>query len=213
MKFRTTQVIAAALLAASGPALAQQAGDWLVRVGPAHVNPDSSSGVLGTVGANARVDVGSDTQLGLSVTWMITDNLGLGILAATPFKHDINGTGDLAAAGKIGETKHLPPTFSLQYFFDTGSTFRPYVGAGINYTTFFSERTVGLGSTRLALSDSWGYALELGADIEVSDRWFLNGQFRYLDISTRARLSGAITDTTRVRIDPWVFMLGVGMRF
>lgn len=71
---------------------------------------------------------------------MIKENIAIELLAATPFSHDIKGTGALAGVGKVGETKQLPPTLSVQYHFSPKASVRPYVGAGINYTIFFSEK-------------------------------------------------------------------------
>ncbi|RGP91016.1 hypothetical protein BC354_19150 [Vibrio cholerae] len=68
------------------------------------------------------------------------DNISFEVLAATPFSHKISTSGgELGSLGDIGETKHLPPTFMVQYYFgEANSTFRPYVGAGLNYTTFLA---------------------------------------------------------------------------
>ncbi|WP_317628498.1 OmpW family outer membrane protein, partial [Escherichia coli] len=42
--------------------------------------------------------------------------------------------------GDIATVHHLPPTLMAQWYFgDSGSKFRPYIGAGINYTTFFNN--------------------------------------------------------------------------
>ena len=214
MQYTTFRTLAAtALVLVAGNAQALEQGDWIVRVGAAHVNPDASSNPLTNVAADARVDVGNDTQLGITLGYMYTDNIGIGLLAATPFKHDIKGAGDIAGLGKIGETKHLPPTLTVQYHFTPGSSVRPYVGAGINYTNFFSEKTIGLGDTKLKLDDSWGLAAEAGVDIDINDRWFLSGQLWYLDIDTKAKLTGAINDSTKVSIDPWVVMIGIGTTF
>jgi outer membrane protein len=62
-------------------------------------------------------------------------------LAATPFKHDVL-LGDSTEQIKVGSVKHLPPTFSFQYHFMPDSKFRPYVGLGPNYTTFFDETLI-----------------------------------------------------------------------
>lgn len=209
----TKTLVAAALALTAGTASALEQGDWLVRVGAAHVNPDASSDPLTTVAANATLDVDSNTQLGITLGYMYTDNIGFGLLAATPFRHDIKGDGDIAALGKIAETKQLPPTFTVQYHFAPKSNVRPFVGAGVNYTTFFSEKTVGLGATDLKLDDSWGLAAEAGVDIDINDKWFVSGQVWYLDIDTDATLSGAINDSSTVEIDPWVVMLSIGTTF
>jgi len=75
------------------PAMAQQAGEWLVRAGVATVAPDESCRVLTTEAtgplAGTGVGVSNDTQLGLNVVYMLTDRVGLELLAATPFEHDL----------------------------------------------------------------------------------------------------------------------------
>src|SRR5690606_42037804 len=75
--------------------------------------------------------------LGLNFAYMLTDKVGVELLAATPFSHDVGVTGVL---DKLGSIKHLPPTVSLVYYpLDNGSAFQPYVGAGVNFTCFFDE--------------------------------------------------------------------------
>ncbi len=121
-----------ALLLLGSAANAYDQGDWLLRVGVGNVDPKSTNGDI------ASVDSG--TALVFNGTYFFTPNLGFEILAASPFSHDI----ELADGGaKVGETKHLPPTFSLNYHFDTAGAFKPYVGAGLNYTLFFDEDTEG----------------------------------------------------------------------
>lgn len=207
--------LAAGLGLASGSVLAVQQGDILVRVGVAHVAPDADSDVIptnGLTGAGAKVDVDSGTSLGLNFTYMATDNIGIQLLAAWPFKHDIEGAGAIAGIGKVGETKHLPPTVTAQWHFAPQSNIRPFVGVGVNYTTFFSEDATGaLAGQSLKLEDSWGLAGELGVDIDINQDWFVSGQVWYMDIDTEATVAGAVKFD--VQIDPWVYMIGVGTKF
>lgn len=142
-------VLAAAVMAAAPAAQAFEAGDFVVRAGAVHVAPDDSSDSITVGGApllgpgvDSRVTVDSNTQLGLRATYMFTDHLGLGVLGATPFRHNIYGGGDLPSDLKLGETKHLPPTLTLQYYpLASSSQFQPYAGIGVNYTVFFEEKT------------------------------------------------------------------------
>ncbi|MCW9060035.1 MAG: outer membrane beta-barrel protein [Gammaproteobacteria bacterium] len=201
----TRSLVAAAIALGSGSSLALEQGDWIVRLGAAHVNPDASSDTV----AGSTLDVGNDTQLGITLGYMYTDNIGIGLLAATPFKHDI----ELVGTGTVAETKHLPPTLTLQYHFAPKSNVRPYVGAGINYTNFFSEKGKGaLAGSSIKLDDSWGLAAEAGVDIDINDRWFVSGQVWYLDIDTKADISG-VANNVNVDIDPWVVMIGIGTTF
>lgn len=199
-------------------AQAWQAGDILVRAGAAGVFP-TGDGTHPAAGPAANVEADDAWSLGISLTWMATNNIGVGVLGAWPFEHDIKATGALAGTGDIGDTKQLPPTVTLQYHFDTGSRLHPYAGIGINYTTFFSEDTnpngvVGGGS--LKLDDSWGVAGELGVDYELQNDWMVGAQVFYIDIDTDATVSGLgapLDATFNVGIDPWVAMLSVGKKF
>ena len=203
MNKKLTTVICASLLAGMttvSTASAHEQGDWLLRFGASYVNPDSNNSPL--------VSVDSATSFTFNVGYMMTDHWAVELLAAYPFKHDI----DLVGGAKVGSTKHLPPTLNIQYHFVPGNKIQPYFGVGVNYTTFFSEKTTGaLAGTDLSLGDSWGLGAQLGVDIPLNDQWFLNGDIRYIDIETKAKLDGA--DLGKVKIDPWVYSLNVGVRF
>lgn len=197
------------MLAAAGVAAAP--GDLTVRVGVAHVSPNDDSGELSGV-AGAEVGVDGATSLGISFGYMVSERLGVGVLGAWPFEHDIKGKGALAGAGTVAEAKQLPPTVTLQYHFAPQASARPFVGAGINYTRFFSEKTRGLGGASIDLDDSWGWALEAGIDVDIADAWALSGQLWYIAIDTTAKLGGGLGNID-VDVDPWVFMLSASRRF
>ena len=113
---------------------------------------------------------------------------------------------------RVGETKHLPSTVSLQYYFNSDRALTPYVGAGLNYTLFFDEKTSGpLAGADLELDPSFGIAVQAGFDYDISDTMFVNLDLRWIDISTDAKLDGAALET--VEIDPIVYSLTVGWRF
>jgi len=234
-------VLAAAVMAVAPAAQAFEAGDFIVRAGAAHVAPDASSEQIKVGGAafptaNSRVDVDANTQLGIRGTYMFTSNIGIGLLGATPFKHNITGAGDISADAKLGETKHLPPTLTLQYYpMHSSSAFQPFVGLGVNYTTFFEEKTsdtltsvidgaltsTNVGSTKLDLDDSVGVAVEIGMDYMLSENFGLNAAIWWADINTDAKVSVydtagnfvAATDKFEVEIDPMVYMVGFTYKF
>ena len=194
-------ILVATLLGLSFSAQAHEKGDWLLRVGAGMVDPKSSNGDV--------VSVDSGTTLAFNGTYMLGPNLGLEVLASAPFSHDIK----LADGGtRVAETKHLPPTVSLNYHFDTASAFNPYAGVGLNYTLFFDEKTTGpLDGLDLDLDGSFGVAAQLGFDYDLSDNMFLNLNLRWIDIDTDAKLDGAALET--VEIDPLVYTLALGWKF
>jgi len=198
---RSTSALAlsAALLAFAGPVVAQSQGDWTFGVGVANVNPKSNNGTL----AGGAATIGDSTQLSLTAEYFIRDNIGIELLAATPFEHDINISGGFA-----GTTKQLPPTLSVNYHFPTQGKIKPFAGIGLNYTTFFEEASP-LGV--LELDDSWGFAVQVGADWQVSDHGALRLNVRYMDIESDATLNGASIGTAE--IDPVVVGLSYVHRF
>ncbi|HEP1081378.1 TPA: outer membrane beta-barrel protein [Pasteurella multocida] len=189
----------------AGSAVAHQAGSVIVRGGPILVVPNASTNHDGF-----KFDVNSNAQLGLTATYMATDNLGVELLAATPFSHEITLGNTL-----VGKTKHLPPSLYAQYYFlDKDAKARPYVGAGVNYTTFFSEKAVLNGVTDLKLKDSWGPAFNAGVDIQVADNLFLNTAIWYAKIKSKATFKvGGEEHKVNVKLDPTVFFVGLGYRF
>ncbi len=209
---------AASLLVLSPLAMSYEAGEIVLRAGITTVSPDSSSDNVQFNGDdinNTGVDVGSSTQLGLTVEYLFTKNIGLELLAATPFEHDVEGEGDLSGVD-ILSAKQLPPTLSVIYHFDTLGAFEPYVGLGINYTTFFDEEVDDdLGEADATLDDSFGFALQIGADYHLSDKWLLNASVRYIDISTTAEIRDSFGDelSVDVDIDPIVWTISGGYRF
>lgn len=202
MKALAKKPVAVALaLALAGGAGAAQAADWIVRVGGHYVDPKSDN--------HPVVSVDSGQSLTFNATYLFAPNWGVELLAAWPFCHDITLNAD---GSKVAETKHLPPTLSLQYHFLPDGKIRPYVGAGLNATIFFDEKTTGaLAGSDLSLDDSFGIAGQVGVDFALSDVWMINVDVRWIDIDSDATLDGVGIGS--VAIDPWAYGLSVGRRF
>lgn len=218
-----------ALAVAAPFAQAYEAGDIIVRAGAITVDPNESSSTIkagGTSIPGTKATLDADTQLGLNFVYMLNSNVGIELLAATPFSHTVGAKGLNAALGaqgldgKLGDLKHLPPTVSVVYYpLDTKGAFRPYVGAGLNYTWFFdtnlSSQAEGNGFRGLDLKDSWGLAAQVGADFMLTDNIMLNAQLRYIDIETTGTTSHPAFGKVKVDVDvdPWVYMVGLGYKF
>lgn len=203
-------------------------GTFTVKAGVANVDPKHSSGVVkhSSLGpqANSKAYPSNATNLGVTFTYMVRDHIGVELLAAVPFKHDIK-VKNLAGLNKVGTVKQLPPTLSLQYYFTNPEYFlQPYIGVGVNYTFFFSEDTSsamknsGLGFRDLSLSSSWGLSAQAGFNLNFNDNWMLNASLWKTQIDTTAKFSKSTTipgstAKVNVNIDPMVYMLGVGYSF
>ncbi|MBI3311754.1 MAG: outer membrane protein OmpW [Serratia liquefaciens] len=212
---KTTLVVLAAMMAPM-LASAHQAGDFLFRAGSATVRPNTGSDdVLGQGSFSAN----NNTQLGLTFGYMVTDNIGVELLAATPFRHKV-GLNGKAVNGDIATVHDLPPSLMAQYYFgDKQDKLRPYLGLGVNYTTFFDEKFndngKDAGLSNLSLKDSWGVAAQAGLDYNLDEHWMLNMSVWWMNIETKTRFDDAAGNHHSIdtRLDPWVFMFGAGYRF
>ncbi|MFV3319269.1 OmpW/AlkL family protein [Pseudomonas sp. NY15374] len=216
-----------ALALAAPVAHAHQAGDFIMRAGAITTAPNESSSDLKLDGAKVsgtKATLDSDTQLGLAFAYMLTDHVGIELLAATPFKHTV-GVKGLGGGldGKLADIKQLPPTLSLQYYpMEASSKFQPYAGIGINYTLFFDEDLSSArkqqGFSNMKLQDSIGLAGQLGMDYMLTDNLLVNAAVWYVDIDTKSTIDGPSAlgvgkTKVNVDVDPWVYMVGIGYKF
>jgi outer membrane protein len=215
---------AALCLLAGAPVMAQDAspwwaaksdGDWLVRIRAVGVIPDEDLSLDQVAGAD--IDI-SDTLIPeLDITYFFTPNIAAElILGTTP--HDLRGRGSIDGAN-LGDVWLLPPTLTLQYHVTqlgdwTGveglGKLKPYVGAGVNYTIFYGGDDGQF--DKVALDDTFGWALQAGFDYEISEGIYLNADVKKVFLETDVSVnSGALTGTAT--IDPWLVGVGVGYRF
>lgn len=205
--------IAAAAVTTSTQAFAYGAGDFFTRVGVAKVDPKSDNGDIDALGlTDLDVDVDEETGFAFTLGYRFHDKLGVELLAALPFEHDLS----VGGGAVTGSTKHLPPTLTMQYYplGGTDASVQPYIGAGLNYTRFSDEEatvTASGDSAPLELDDSWGAAGQLGVDVLINDNWAINAAAWYIDIDTDAKVGGV--DAGTVEIDPVVVMGGISYRF
>lgn len=216
---KKVMLAAVVAIAAAQPAHAE-AGDVLLRLRGIVVAPNEDSGSIlpGFPGEEASVDNAVAPEV--DVTWMATDHIGFELIAATT-KHTASGiSGTTGSIGPLTSTWVLPPTLTVQYHPVVNGPIRPYVGAGVNYTLFYSEDPsraleAAVGETRVSMSDSFGWAVQAGVDVDISRNLFLNFDVKYIDIDSTATLRTANAGTQRVRmsLDPFVFGVGIGTRF
>jgi outer membrane protein len=220
MSPQKTRLCVAALAASAlaTPAMAA-AGDTFIRVRGIVVAPNEKSGGILPALPTETVRVNDAVTPEVDVTQMVTDNIGFELIAATS-KHSVSGaSGTTGSIGKLASTWVLPPTLTAQYHFAPSAKMRPYVGAGLNYTMFYSDKAsagfiAAAGSTNVHLKDSFGWAAQAGVDIDLAPNMFLNIDVKYIDIATTARLSTANlgTQSVKVNLNPLVFGVGLGFR-
>ena len=173
----------------------QQDGKWQVRVRAVHLESDNG----GAAGA-AGVSINDKVIPELDISYYFTPNFAAELVLTYPQKQDVRLNG-----AKIGSLKHLPPSLMAQYHFTNFGAFKPYVGAGINYTRFSN---VDLPGSLDVKRNSWGGALQVGFDYALDKNWSLNFDVKkvYIDTTINSGIG-------KFKVDPILVGVGVGYRF
>lgn len=221
----TMSAIARVVMAMAGLGLAAgahaAAGDWIIRLRAIDVIPNEHSSGIHPAFPTEKMAVSDRVMPEIDVTYMATSNIGFELIAATT-KHNADGmSGTTGSVGRLASTWVLPPTLTAQWHFVPDGRIRPYVGAGVNYTIFYNEKAsdglkAAIGNdTSIHMKDGWGWAVQVGTDIDLTDRIFLNLDFKYIDMDTTVTIYNQAIGTQRSRLDinPIVAGVGVGMRF
>jgi outer membrane protein len=147
----------------------------------------------------------------LDITYYLTDNFAAELILGTT-SANIYGEGAVSGLDKIGKTWVLPPTLMLQYHFTDFGVFKPYVGAGVNYTMFYNQS--GDTASALDVKDSFGAALQVGADYMIDEHWGVNFDVKKLFLRPEYETTnGGNNYTGKAKLDPWLIGAGVTYRF
>ena len=196
-------LIAAAVGMLVAGSVAAQESPWLVRARAVNLNManEVTTAGLATVGAN-------DKTIGeVDVTYFFNKNVAAELILTLPQKQVVS-----AGATSLGTFKHLPPTLTLQYHFTDFQGFKPYVGAGINYTKITGDN-LALGGNALHLDDqSFGAAFQVGVDVPLTKQVSLNFDVKKVYIRSDVYTAAGASLGT-LKLDPVLVGVGVGYRF
>ena len=207
MRTRSFTLAATAILLAGGALLpvASQAQDapFLVRVRAVDLESANSDSTGLDLSINNKIIPEID------FSYFITPQWALELVLTYPQKQTIRAGGT-----EIGTLKHLPPPLTAQYHFTSLGAFKPFVGAGLNYTRFSNVNFIPAVQTALQPSiskNSFGFALQAGFDYEFMKNTYFNVDVKKVQISTDIRSAGTKVGTFKV--DPWLIGVGIGRRF
>lgn len=186
-----------------------KAGTFMIRGRAIAVMPSEDVNITGAV-TGSQIDIATSLVPEADFSYFVTNNVALELIAAiTP--HDVNTKTSSVGALDLGDVWLLPPTLTAQYHFTNMGAFKPYLGAGVNYTHFFREHK-GTSVTSVSYDDSFGPALQAGIDYAIDDHWFLNADVKKIWINTDVKFNGGAIRAD-VDINPWVVGVGFGYRF
>lgn len=207
-----TLASAAASVLACGAARAQ---DNVVKLGiteyTTHSKSNGVSGIGVPPGADART--GNATTVILVYERMLTPNIGAEVVLGLPPKIKANATGSVAFLGDdVLSARIVAPTFLVNYHLGApGDTWRPYLGAGFNYTKFV--RIESKLASDVNMSDSVGWAVQAGIDYTLNKDWSLFASVAALQVKSKLVASGSTVLQTTIDFRPIVYSFGCVYRF
>jgi outer membrane protein len=193
----TALALAAASLVSTQAFAQAKEGPWMVRaraVSLSSANTDST-GLGLTVSDIVLPEV--------DISYFFSPNLAAELILTVPQQHDVKSNGT-----KLGTLTELPPTLLVQYHFPMKG-YKPYVGAGINYTKFTTSDIASGAVT--PDSSSWGGALQVGVDVPLSGNMYFNFDVKKVFIKTNINAGGNSAGT--LKVDPLLVGVGIGWRF
>jgi outer membrane protein len=203
MKKTTLALAAFALLA--GSAMAQQS-PWLVRARAVQLDMHNSDST------GLGLTVNNKTIPEFDISYFFTPNVAAELILTVPQKQTVHSSVLDANAGTF---KHLPPTLTLQYHFTNFQGFKPYVGAGFNYTKFsavhLDAASAALSKSVTLDSNSTGFAYQAGVDFPIDKQWSINLDIKKVALKTNVYANGVSQGT--LKVDPVLYGVGIGYRF
>ena len=182
---------------------------WQIRVRALGVIAENKGHVNGVPGSD--LDYSKSITPELDITYYFTDNIAAELILGTTYAN-INGAGSISSLGKVGKTWILPPTLTLQYHFTNFGAFKPYVGAGVNYTIFYNQDA---GSADyLKVKNTFGGALQFGVDYMIDEHWGLNFDVKKLFLEPKFDVTvGGQELSGKAKLNPWLIGTGITYRF
>jgi outer membrane protein len=187
---------------------------WQVRLRAVGVAPEESA-TIGIIGGDVAISNALIPEL--DFTYFFTENFAAELILGTA-KHDVQAINTAAGDVNLGSVWLLPPTLTAQYHFYTSDkkVFKPYIGAGVNYTLFYNVKSGDVAD--VTYDNALGYAAQLGFDLMVDDTFFVNVDVKRLFLSTdvsvdASNLAPGLIIPAEVDINPWLVGVGVGMKF
>lgn len=188
---------------------------WQVRLRGVGVVTPNESAKIGIIGGDVEISNAFIPEL--DFTYFFTEHFAAELILGTA-KHEVKAVNTAAGNVDLGSVWLLPPTLTAQYHFYTSDKkiLKPYIGAGLNYTFFYNVKSGGVADVEY--DNALGYAAQLGFDLMLDDKFFINVDAKRLFLSTdvtvdASNLAPGLSIPAEVDIDPWLFGVGVGMKF
>lgn len=193
-------IVAAAVGMLVAGQVAAQESPWLVRARAVNLDFTNHSSVDAIPGLGVK----NKTIPEVDISYFFNKNVAAELILTVPQQLNV-----VKSTGDLGTFKALPPTLTLQYHFTDFTGYKPYVGAGLNFTKI-THPNVAVGAAGLD-DHSYGFALQAGVDIPVTKQVSLNIDVKKVQIKSDVYLNGGKIGS--LNLDPVLVGVGVGYRF
>jgi outer membrane protein len=225
----TALASAAMTLYCAAPVLADDVPSNSARIGLYsvfyHVKADDLSGPYVPPGAN--IDATDVVTLYLAYVRRLSPHFDVELTAGYPPLQKTVGKGPAALGSVpyngqvIATARWLAPTLLVEYMFlDENSKWRPYIGAGVNYTTFYDRNSTAQGNaasggpTRISLTSSVGPAGTVGLAYHIVNHWNLYASYSVSQVKSRLKADTAgVIRTSHISFGPQTLVVSVGYSF
>jgi outer membrane protein len=190
-----------------------------------HVKADDLSGPYVPPGAN--LDANNVETLYLAYVRRLSSHFDLELTAGYPPLQKTVGKGPASLGSVpydgqvIATARWLAPTLLVEYMFlDEHSKWRPYIGAGVNYTTFYDRDSTAQGNaasggpTKLSLTSSVGPVGTVGLAYNVVNHWNMYASYSISQVKTTLNADTAgVIRTSHISFGPQALVVSVGYSF
>jgi len=198
-------VVMTSLAPVAAQAQSSSENPWMVRVRA--VDLLWANGQSGGVVQSANVKAADKVIPEFDISYFFTKNIAAELVLTYPQSIQID-----AGGSKLGTIKALPPSLLLQYHFTNFGAFKPYVGAGVNYTIFSSRNNLGGGAYSVD-SSSFGAVGQVGMDYMFDKNWGLNVDLKYATMATNVTNTATGANVGKLTLNPWMPAIGVTYKF
>jgi len=202
------------LLCLAAPLFAQRRVDLILDVQGVRRTGTSTSFTPGSTRFEPEFATGGGA--GFGVDWYFSDRVSMEAkIAALESKLTVRTVGsDFIFASELGRAQVYPATLLLKWHVLEHGSLRPYLGAGIAYVFLRDVERHTPRFSGIEFKDPTGLAIDGGVLLDLSKRWALSADVRYVPIETSSRASFSGTGASvELNVRPLLVGFGIAYHF
>ena len=190
-----------------------------------HSSADDITGPYVPAGVNLTAE--NLQTLYVGIVHHFPDNFALELALGYPPLSKVKGYGPATLGSTpydgqvISSARWISPTLLVEYnFLPATAPLRPYIGVGVNYTTFYDRDSTAAGNaasggpTRISLTSSVGPAVTGGVTYRVSDHWAMHASYGWSQVRTRfTGDTDGYVRSTHISFGPQALIISGGYSF